>query len=145
MAHNDPKIQAITEFFDAYARYDLDGMRAVLTDDIAWTIPGHHALSGTQRGLDEVLAFFAQLAEAGFKAETFFLEANDEYVVDVHRGYSTGGEGKVDTLWALVWHFTADGKVDRVVDLCLDQHQMDTYIRQNFTLAPLPTRLADSA
>ncbi|WP_225726453.1 MULTISPECIES: nuclear transport factor 2 family protein [unclassified Nocardia] len=144
MAQQDPKIQAITAFFDAYARYDLDGMKAVLTDDIAWTIPGHHALSGTKRGLDEVLAFFAALAKAGFKAETFFLEANDEYVVDVHRGYSTAGEGKVDTLWALVWHFNTDGKVDRVDDLCLDQHQMDTYIWQNFTLAPLPTRLASS-
>ncbi|MGW5110011.1 nuclear transport factor 2 family protein [Nocardia sp. NPDC004123] len=142
MTQQDPKIRAISDFFEAYARYDLDGMRAVLTDDIAWTIPGHHALSGTKHGLDEVLAFFAQLAKAGMKAETFFLEANAEYVVDIHRGYSTEGEGQVDTLWALVWHFNSDGKVDRVDNLTLDQHQMDTYIWKNFSLAPLPTRLA---
>jgi uncharacterized protein len=142
VTQQDPKIQAISDFFEAYARYDLDGMRAVLTDDIAWTIPGHHALSGTKHGLDEVLAFFAQLAKAGMKAETFFLEANEEYVVDIHRGYSTEGEGQVDTLWALVWHFNSDGKVDRVDNLTLDQHQMDTYIWKNFPLAPLPTRLA---
>ncbi|MEV6098688.1 nuclear transport factor 2 family protein [Nocardia sp. NPDC051981] len=142
MTQQDPKIQAISDFFEAYARYDLDGMRAVLADDIAWTVPGHHALSGTKHGLDEVLAFFAQLAKAGMKAETFFLEANAEYVVDIHRGYSTEGEGRVDTLWALVWHFDSDGKVDRVDNLTLDQHQMDTYIWQNFSLAPLPTRLA---
>lgn len=51
------------------------------------------------------------------KAESFFLEANDEYVADIHRGYSTAGAGKVDTVWALVWHFTIGGKVDRVVNL----------------------------
>ena len=75
------------------------------------------------------------------KAETFFLEASYEYVVDVHRGYSTLGEGAVDTTWALVWHFNAEGKVDRVVNLSGDQHRMDNYIWQNFELAPLPQRL----
>ncbi|MFB7719355.1 MULTISPECIES: nuclear transport factor 2 family protein [unclassified Nocardia] len=141
MTEQNPKIAAINAFFAAYAEYDLDGMRAVLTDDIAWTIPGHHALSGTKHGIDEVVAFFNELSRAGMKAETFFLEANDEYVVDIHRGYSTAGEGGVDTIWALVWHFNSDGKVDRVVNLSGDQHQMDNYIWQNYTLAPLPTRL----
>ncbi|MEV0467224.1 nuclear transport factor 2 family protein [Nocardia tengchongensis] len=142
VTEQDPKIAAIAAFFDAYARYDLDGMRAVLTEDIAWTIPGHHPLSGTKHGIDEVVEFFNQLATAGMKAETFFLQANDEYVVDIHRGYSTAGEGKVDTIWALVWHFNTEGKVDRVVNLSGDQHQMDTYVWQNYSLAPLPTRLA---
>ncbi|MFF0609776.1 nuclear transport factor 2 family protein [Nocardia tengchongensis] len=142
VTEQDPKIAAIAAFFDAYARYDLDGMRAVLTEDIAWTIPGHHPLSGTKHGIDEVVEFFNQLATAGMKAETFFLQANDEYVVDIHRGYSTAGEGKVDTIWALVWHFNTEGKVDRVVNLSGDQHQMDNYVWQNYTLAPLPTRLA---
>ncbi|MFE2955039.1 nuclear transport factor 2 family protein [Nocardia tengchongensis] len=142
VTEQDPKIAAIAAFFEAYARYDLDGMRAVLTEDIAWTIPGHHPLSGTKHGIDEVVEFFNQLATAGMKAETFFLQANDEYVVDIHRGYSTAGEGKVDTIWALVWHFNTEGKVDRVVNLSGDQHQMDTYVWQNYSLAPLPTRLA---
>jgi uncharacterized protein len=142
MTATNPKIEAINKFFAAYATYDLDGMREVLTDDIEWTIPGHHPLSGTKRGAAEVAAFFTQLGRAGFQAETLFLEANDEYVVDIHRGWSTQGIGEVDTLWALVWHFNADGKVDRVHNLSGDQHQMDTYIWNNFALAPLPDRLA---
>jgi uncharacterized protein len=77
----------------------------------------------TKRGIDEVLAFFAALDSVGFKAETFFPEADDDYVVDIHRGYYTGGDGKVDTTWALVWHLDAAGKVDRVVNLSGDQHQ----------------------
>ncbi|HET9167875.1 MAG TPA: nuclear transport factor 2 family protein [Actinospica sp.] len=138
----NPKIEAINAFFAAYGTYDLDGMRAVLTEDIEWTIPGHHALSGTKRGVEEVAAFFTELGKSGFQAEPLFLEANDEYVVDIHRGWSTAGVGKVDTMWALVWHFNAEGKVDRVYNLSGDQHQMDNYIWNNYVLAPIPDRLA---
>jgi hypothetical protein len=35
-----------------------------------------------------------------------------------------GGDGKVDTTWALVWHLDA-GMVDRVVNRFVDQHQVD--------------------
>jgi hypothetical protein len=48
----------------------------------------------------------------------------------------------VDTTWALVWHFGLDGKVDRVINLSGDQHQMDAFIWANFALKPLPGRLA---
>jgi uncharacterized protein len=142
MASRDPKIEAIDAFFAAYASYDLDQMRKVLADGIEWTIPGHHPLSGTKRGVEEVAAFFTQLGKAGFQADPLFLEANDEYVVDVHRGWTTEGVGQVDTLWALVWHFNADGKVDRVVNLSGDQHQMDAFVWSNYPLVPIPARLA---
>jgi ketosteroid isomerase-like protein len=142
MAGKDPKLEAIDAFFAAYASYDLDRMRKVLADDIEWTIPGHHPLSGTKRGVEEVAAFFTQLGKAGFKADPLFLETNDEYVVDIHRGWTTEGVGQVDTLWALVCHFNADGKVDRVVNLSGDQHQMDAFVWSNYPLAPIPARLA---
>lgn len=138
----DPKLAAIEAFFAAYAEHDREGIARVLADDITWTIPGHHPLAGTKQGIEEVMAFFDALAHAGFKAETFFLQASEEYVVDIHRGYSTAGTGKVDTTWALVWHFDAEGKVDRVINLSGDQHQMDAFVWANFPLAPLPDRLA---
>jgi uncharacterized protein len=120
----DPKLATIERFFTAYAANDRDGIASVLAEEI-----------------DEVLACFAALDSVGFKAETFFLQAGDDYVVDIHRGYSTGGDGKVDTTWALVWHLDAAGKVDRVVNLSGDQHQMDAFIWANFPLKPLPERL----
>jgi hypothetical protein len=54
---------------------------------------------------------------------------------------SAGGDGKVDRTWALVWHLDAAGKVDRVVNLSGDQHQMDAFFWANFPLKPLPERL----
>ncbi|MEM9037801.1 MAG: nuclear transport factor 2 family protein [Actinomycetota bacterium] len=139
----DPKLDTIAAFFEAYAAGDRTGIAEALAENVTWTIPGHHPLSGTKEGIDEVLAFFDQLGTAGFVAETFFLEASDEYVVDIHRGYSTQGTGQVDTTWALVWHFDEAGKVDRVVNLSADQHQMDAFVWANFDLAPIPARLAE--
>jgi hypothetical protein len=88
-----------------------------------------------------VAAFFTQLGKSGFQAEPLFLEASEEYVVDIHRGWTTEGTGQVDTTWALVWHFNAEGKVDRVINLSADQHQMEAYVWNNYTLAPIPERL----
>ena len=139
--NREQKLMAIQEFFAAYAEHDRDRIGAVLAPTITWSIPGHHPLSGVKHGVNDVLAFFDALAAAGMKAETFFLEASDEYVVDIHRGWSTKGDGTVDANWALVWHFGDDGKVDRVINLSGDQHQMDAYIWTNFPLAPIPERL----
>lgn len=139
----DPKLTKIETFFAAYTAGDREKIRTVLSESIEWAIPGHHPLAGTKHGIPEVLSFFEQLAKTGFKAETIFLEASDEYVVDIHRGYSTEGKGKVDTYWALIWHFDSQGKVDRVFNLSGDQHQMDQFIWDNFSLKPLPDRLAE--
>lgn len=141
MTVKDPKIEAVERFFTAYAAGDLAGIATVLSPDIEWTIPGHHPLAGTMKGIPQVCSFFEQLGTTGFQAEPVFLGSNEEYVVDIHRGYSTAGVGKVDTTWALVWHFGADGRVDRVLNLSGDQHQMDAFVWANFTLAPLPGRL----
>jgi uncharacterized protein len=139
--NTDPKIAAIQRFFDAYAKNDLNGIRAVLADDIKWTIPGHHPLSGTKQGIPEVMSFFQQLGRMEFKSEPFFFGAQGDLVVDIHRGYSTKGVGKVDTNWALVWRFNKDNKVTEVFNLTGDQHQMDAFIWANYQLKSLPDRL----
>lgn len=144
MSSRNPKLATIEQFFTSYAARDMNGIANARSDDVAWTIPGHHPLSGTKRGIAEVLSFFDQLAKTGFQAEPLFLEASDEYVVDIHRGWSTQGTGRVDTTWALVWHFGGDGKVDRVINLSADQHQMDAFIWANFELKPLPERLKEA-
>jgi hypothetical protein len=41
-----------------------------------------------------------------------------------------------------VWHFDAASRIDRVINLSGDQHQMDAFIWANYQLKPLPERLA---
>ncbi len=41
-----------------YAGGDLDAVRALLADDVAWHVPGRNSIAGVYRGVDQVLAYF---------------------------------------------------------------------------------------
>jgi hypothetical protein len=109
---------------------------------VAWTIPGHHPLSGTKHGSEEVLSFFDQLGKLGSRLTPIFLEAATSMSLISTGDGPLKASGQVDTTWALVWHFGADGKFDRVGNLSGDQHQMNAFIWPNLALKPLPDRLA---
>jgi len=134
-------LQTIQNFFAAYGAQNVAAVREVLADDITWTIPGHHPLSGTKRGVDEVLAFFDQLARANFKAEPLVVVENGDYVVDHHRGWSDVAGG-LDLTWCLVFRFNAAGKIQDVVNFCADQHKADLFFWSVYQLKPIPARLA---
>jgi ketosteroid isomerase-like protein len=99
-----PNLLAIERFFTAYAAKDVGAVREVLAPGIVWRIPGHHPLSGPKHGVDEVLAFFDQLAQADMKAQPYAQAVSDDYVLDFHRGWSEAGAG-MDTTWCLAFRF----------------------------------------
>jgi len=41
-----------------YAGGDVEAMRALLTDDVEWHVPGENAIAGSYKGVDEVLGYF---------------------------------------------------------------------------------------
>ena len=133
-------LQKIQALFAAYAAKDVAAVRDVMADDIAWTIPGHHPLSGTKRGIEEVLAFFDQLARANFQAQPLVIAEHGDYVVDHHRGWSDQAGG-LDLTWCLVFRFE-DGRIKEVVNFCSDQHQADLFFWKVYALKPIPGRLA---
>jgi ketosteroid isomerase-like protein len=135
----DPKLTAIQDFFAAYAAKDVAAVKKVMAEDICWTIPGHHPLAGTKEGIDEVLAFFDQLAKANFKAEPLVLAVSGDYVLDNHRGWSEEAGG-LDLTWCLVFRFE-NGKIKEVVNYCSDQHQADLFFNRVYRLAKIPDRL----
>lgn len=135
-----PNIELVERFFSSFSEQNMDGIKSVLAEKIRWIIPGHHPLSGVKVGVPEVLSYFEHLAKAGFKAEPKFLEANDQYVVDIHRVFSTLGEAKLDGTSILVWKIE-DGKVTEVQNFPGDQHEWDNYFWKAYVLKPLPDRL----
>lgn len=136
----DPHVDLIQRYYQAYAGGDPNALRPFFAPDIRWTIPGHHPLSGVKTGVDEVLAFFGQLAKAGFRAEPLFLAADRGWVVDLHRGWSTTPTG-LDILWALAFRIDGD-RIAEAVNFAADQHAADAFFWQHFRLAALPHRLA---
>ena len=45
---------------ELYSGGDDSAVRAVLTDDIEWHVPGDNAIAGDYHGIDEVLDYFAR-------------------------------------------------------------------------------------
>lgn len=138
----NPNVALIERYYETYAQGDPEALRQFFAPDIVWRIPGRGPLAGEKRGVDEVLAFFAQLAKGGFRAETLVLAAADAWVIDLHRGWSTQGEGQVDITWALAFRIE-DEKIVEAVNFAFDQYAADSYWWANYPLKPIPDRLAN--
>ena len=141
-ASPEQNIQVVKNFFKAYGRGDLDGIAKVMAKNVKWHIPGRHPLSGTKTGRDEVIAFFNQLKSANFKAEPIYFGADEQRVVDIHRGWSNApGKPNVDTIWALVFRIE-DGRIVEATNLSADQDAANTFFWSQYKLKKLPDRLA---
>lgn len=141
---NDPEanVQLIRDYYAAYATGDPEAVRPFLHEDVVWRIPGHHPMAGDKEGPDEVIAFFEGLAQGNFGAEPIFFQAQDDRVVDIHRGFSNVGEGpEVDQLYALMFRIR-DGQIVEAQNFLTDMHQSDAFFWAHYPLRPLPERLA---
>lgn len=139
----EANIQIIRDYYAAYATGNPEAVRPFLAEDIVWRIPGHHPLAGEKRGADEVVSFFAGLAKSRFKAEPIFFQAQDDLVVDIHRGWSNVGNGpEIDQLYALMFRIE-DGKIVEATNFLTDMHQSDAFYWAHYPLKPLPQRLAE--
>lgn len=135
--------QVVVDYYAAYASGDMSRVREFFADDIEWHIPGHHPLAGTKRGKEEVAAFFDQLGRSGFRAELIALMADENWVVDMHRGWSNRTDGaNVDTIWVLAFRIV-DRKIAEARNFSFDQAGADAFFWQAYPLKPIPERLAD--
>ncbi|GAA5213511.1 nuclear transport factor 2 family protein [Corallincola platygyrae] len=127
-SEESPALKVVQNFFAAYGKGDTEALKSYVADDVEWHIPGRHALAGTKRGVDEFLAFFEQLGQAGFHAEVMILAANDTYVIDAHRGWSTtaGADENIDLNWVLLYQIE-DGKIKRVQNFSGDLYASDLF------------------
>jgi len=137
-----PNVAIIQRYYKAYAAGDFELIRnEIFAPNITWTIPGHHPLAGTKRGVDEVFAFFQQLGKAKFRAEVLFLGGNDSYVVDVHRGWSNLAQDNIDQFWALLFQIKG-GSIVKAINFPGDQHAADAFFWRVYPLRPIPARLS---
>lgn len=138
----EDNMKVVQDFFTAYGANDLDGIAAVMDENVKLQIPGRHPLSGTKNGRNEVLTFFTQLGVAGFKAKPTYFGADETHLVDIHRGWSNAeGKPNVDTTWALVYRIE-NGKIVEATNLSADQDIANTFFWSQYQLAPVPERLA---
>jgi ketosteroid isomerase-like protein len=123
----ESNLALVRRMFEVYTAHDFDTLRnEILAEDVVWRVPGHHPLAGPKRGADELIAYFQELAVANFTPDVVTVLADDEHVVDVHRGWGSVGEESVDMLWVLLYRI-ADGRIAEVDNFAADQHAADAF------------------
>ncbi|MBB3391563.1 hypothetical protein FHT82_004341 [Rhizobium sp. BK275] len=134
--------KVITDYYAAYGSGDMSKVESFFADDIKWHIPGHHPLAGTKQGKAEVAAFFQQLGRSNFRADLIALMADENWVIDMHRGWSNRDAGpNVDTVWVLAFRIE-NGKIAEARNFAFDQAAADSFFWSAYPLKPLPERLA---
>jgi ketosteroid isomerase-like protein len=111
MAH--PNEDLVRRGFAAFGTGDIATLRELLADDTVWHVGGRSPITGDYKGKDEVLGFFAQLAErAGgtFRVDVHDMLANDEHVVALVKGTAERQGKTLNDNGVQVFH-VKDGKV----------------------------------
>src|SRR5947208_5387905 len=102
-------------------------MRSLLTTDVEWHIPGDNMISGTYRGIDEVLEYFRrrrELAGNTLRLHPGELLVGDEFVASLTDGTAVirGAEHR----WSTVGLYRLrDGRIAACWLLALDQDAFD--------------------
>jgi ketosteroid isomerase-like protein len=135
-----PNVAIVRRMYERFGAGDFATIRDELfTNDVLWHLPGHHPLSGTKRGPEEVLAFFRVLLDTGIKVEMMTFTGTDTYVVDVHRSYTDAGS--TIALNCAV-HQIRGSRIAEVQMFVADQHAVDAFFWSRVDLEPIPDRLA---
>jgi ketosteroid isomerase-like protein len=129
-----PNLDLIDRFFKAYGKHDLDGIREVVAEDVKWVFPGHHPLSGTKVGIDQVVEFFdvmgGIMGSSNVQVEKLVVGVNDEYVVECQHIRTKREDGNnLDHQWCVLWKFE-NGKIIEGRHFAADQHQADRFFSQ---------------
>ena len=125
-----PNITLVNNFFTAYGSNDLGGIKKVLAQNILWHVPGEHPLSGTKKGISEVLDFLGKLSKGAFKAEPLVMGVNDNYVIDCHRNWSNlKNSENLNAMSCLLWRIE-DNQIVEVYNFPENQKDVDTFFRK---------------
>ncbi|HJZ45774.1 MAG TPA: nuclear transport factor 2 family protein [Roseiflexaceae bacterium] len=126
-----PNLDLIDQFFAAYGKRDLAHLREVLAENATWTFPGHHPLSGTKVGVDQIVAFFdaigGAIGSSNASVEKLVTGVNDQYIVECQRIRTGRADGpNLDQELCVLWRFE-HGKIVSGRHLAADQDGLDAF------------------
>ena len=108
--------------FAAFAAGELWALDELFTPDVAWTIPGETQVSGTYRGLEQVVEMLRMLAEltgGTYSADPLWTVADDEHASVAYRATGRRGDRSIDVVQVLACTVEG-GRISEVIALPAD-------------------------
>ena len=124
-----PSVSLIRRAYQNFESGDLDLLRVVMADDVAWHEPGRGSLAGDYKGQESILGFLAQLkALSGgtFEIEVVDILAGTERAVVLQRETATRNGRDLDVIAALEFEIH-QGKITEVTVYHGDTYQFDAF------------------
>jgi ketosteroid isomerase-like protein len=123
---NDAAHDLGNRFYSALTTGDWPAIRALLQDDITWTMPGDHAVSGTTVGADAVIAQLQKVAQYGVRFELVRILTSRDNVVLSQHNTARRGEVVLDEHLATVCRLR-DGRIAEVETFASDVPGMNAF------------------
>ena len=125
-----PHATTLRRLFEAFARADLDLVRATIPEDAVWRFPGRRGqLAGAHRGRDAILGFFARvtgLTGGTFHAELLDVVANDAWAVVLFVGHAEREGRTLENPTCLRIRFAGD-RIVEVWEFVWDLYAVDDF------------------
>lgn len=118
----EKNLATIRAAYDAFAKGDLEAIRAIATPDGAWRTPGQGLLLPEYKGADGVIEYLTELftlSEGTIKAELVDAFATDDYVLVVQRTTADRHGAHLDMELLLKFEMR-DGKVVETTEFVSD-------------------------
>ncbi|MEU5088407.1 nuclear transport factor 2 family protein [Streptomyces sp. NPDC021356] len=105
---------------------DWDGIRALLTDDATWTLPGDNAVSGTAEGAEEVVERAKKIASYGLDFELLHILVSRENLALSLHNTARRGELRLDEHLSTVCRLR-DGRIASIETYLSDVPGMNAF------------------
>ena len=124
-----PNEDVIRKGFAAFSAGDMDTLRKVIAADAIWHVPGRSPLSGSYKGIDEIIGFFGKTmerSEGTFAVEVHDIVGNDEHVFAAFKVSGRRSGKSLQDNAVLVFH-VRDGRVTEAWNSAGDQYLTDEF------------------
>jgi len=126
MMTDTQKTALAQEFLAGLKTRDWDRLRAIMTDDIVWTMPGSSLISGEAQGAEAVLARSKQIVGYGLDFELKHILTGQYHVALSLRNTAARGDLRLDEHLSTVC-FLRDGKIAAIHTFLSDISGMNAF------------------
>jgi uncharacterized protein len=128
---NEQNQRLTDQFFIAYSQHDFDAIRQVMSEDVIWIFMGQHPLAGVKNGIEEVVAFFDNMAaimsQSGVEATKLVTGSNEHFLVECQHIITHRKDGNnIDHHVCVLWTFE-NGRIISGRHFFADPHAADQF------------------